>query len=115
MQRQTFVDSLELRRLRLDLVYVYKIMFGLVATDISDYFTLQSANDYSAVIRRGNPYKLLVNHCHINVRKMFFSERIVKVWNSLPPTIVHFNSLSSFKNSLNNVNLCINAFIVLCI
>ena len=65
------IDSLELRRLRLDLVYVYKIMFGLVATDISDYFTLQSANDYSAISRRGNPYKLLVNHCRINVRKFF--------------------------------------------
>jgi len=52
------IDSFELRRLRLDLVYVYKIMFGLVATDISDYFTLQSANDYSAITRHGNPYKL---------------------------------------------------------
>jgi len=40
--------------LRLDLVYIYKIMFGLVATDISDYFTLQSANDYNAITRRGN-------------------------------------------------------------
>jgi len=73
------IDSLELRSLRLHLVYVYKIMFELVATDISDYFTLQSANDYSAITRRGNPYKLLVNHCRINVRKNFFSERIVKV------------------------------------
>ena len=72
------IDSLELRRLRLDLVYVYKIMFGLVDTDKSDYFTLQSANDYSAATRRGNPYKLLVNHCRrpINVRKKFFSERV---------------------------------------
>jgi len=53
------IDSLQLRRLRLDLVYnVHKIMFGLVATDISDYFTLQSANNYSAITSRGNPYKL---------------------------------------------------------
>jgi len=102
------IDSLDLRRLRLDLVYVYKIMFGLVATHISDYFTLQSANDYIAITRRGNPYKLLVNHCRITARKIFSCERIIKVWNSLPPTIVHFNSLSSFKNSLNNVNLCIH-------
>ena len=65
------IDSLELRRLRLDLVYVYKIMFGLVATDILDYFTLQSANYYSAITCRGNPYKLLVNHSRINVRKIF--------------------------------------------
>jgi len=101
------IDSLELRRLRLDLVYVYKIMFGLVAADISDYFTLQSANDYNVITRRENPYKLLVNNCRINVRKNFFCERIIKIWNSLPPYIVHFESLSSFKNSLNNINLCI--------
>jgi len=99
------IDSLELRRLRLDLVYVYKIMFGLVDTDISNYFTLQSANNYSAVTCRGNPYKLLINHCRINVRKKLFSERVIKVWNSLPPSIVNFESLSSFRNSLNNVNL----------
>ena len=30
------IDSFELRCLRLDLVNVYKIMFGLVATDISN-------------------------------------------------------------------------------
>ena len=51
---------------------------------------------------RGNPYKLFVNHCRINVRKHFFSERIIKVWNSLPPSIVSFKS---FRNSLNNVSL----------
>jgi len=73
------IDSLELRHLRLDLVYVYKIMFRLVVTDISDYFTLQYTNDYSATTRRGNPYKLLVNHCRINVRKNFFCERVIKV------------------------------------
>ena len=63
------------------------------------------AYTHAATTRRGNPYKLLVNHCRINVRKNFFSERVIKVWNSLPPSIVSFESLLSFKNSLNNVNL----------
>jgi len=83
------IDSVELRLLRLDLIYVYKIMFGLVATDMSDYFSLQSTNDYNAITRRGNPYKLFVNHCRINVRKNFFCERIIKVWNSLPPKVFY--------------------------
>jgi len=34
-----------------------------------------------------------------------FSERIIRVRNSLPPSIVSFESLSSFRNSLGNVNL----------
>ena len=37
---------------------------------MSDYFTLQSSSGYSATTR-GNPYKLFVNHCRINVRKHF--------------------------------------------
>jgi len=70
---------------------------------MSDYFTLQLSSGYSATTR-GNPYELFVNHCRINVRK-HFSERIIRVWNSLPPSIVSFESLLSFRNSLDNVNL----------
>ena len=92
------------------MLYVYKIVFGLVATDVSDYFSLQSTNDCSVITRRGNQYKLFVNHCRINTRKNFFSERVIKVWNSLPPGIVNFESLSLFRNSLNNVNLRTKCF-----
>jgi len=76
---------------------------------MSDYFTLQSSSGYSRpTTTRGNPYKLFVNHCRINVRKHFFSERIIRVWNSLPPSIVSVESLLSFKNSLGNANLGIH-------
>ena len=37
-----------------------------------------------------------------------FSERIIRVWNSLPPIIVSFESLSTFSKSLGNVNLGIH-------
>ena len=99
--------SLERRRLIADLVLTYRIIFGLIDLDMSDYFTLQSSSGCSATTC-GNPYKLCVNHCRINVRKHFFSERIIKVWNSLPPSIVSFESLSMFSKSLGNVNLCIH-------
>jgi len=44
---------------------------------MSDHFTLQSSSGCSAATR-GYPYKLLVNHCRINVRKHF----LANVWNS---------------------------------
>ena len=37
-----------------------------------------------------------------------FSERIIRVWNSLPPSNVSFESLLSVRNSLGNVNLVIH-------
>ena len=70
---------------------------------IIKYFQLQSTND-DRTITRGNPYKLFVNYCRTNVRKNFFIERVVKVWNSLPPTVVNFSTLSSFRNSLHKIN-----------
>ena len=36
---------------------------------------------------------------------IFFTERIGVIWNSLPPSIVDFRSLSSFKRTINNANV----------
>ena len=51
----------DLRRLIADLVLTYKIIFGLVDLNMSDFFSFQSSNGYSTTTR-GNPYKLFVNH-----------------------------------------------------
>jgi len=64
------LQSLERRRLTADLVLTYRTIFGLIDLNVSDYFTLQSWIGCSATTR-GNPYKLCVNHCRINVRKHF--------------------------------------------
>ena len=64
------LQSLERRRLVADLVLTYRIIFGLVDLNMSDYFSLKSSKGHSATTR-GNPYKLFVNHCRINVRKHF--------------------------------------------
>jgi len=38
------IDSLEIRRLRYDLVFVYKMPFGLVDLKFSDYFILRTSS-----------------------------------------------------------------------
>jgi len=49
-------ESLELRRLRYDLIYTYKVVFGLVSGAASDLFTLTSLIHSSGT--RGLAYKL---------------------------------------------------------
>jgi len=50
---------------------------------------------------RYHVYRIIVS---VNSRSNFFTERIVNLWNTLPPGIVNFNSLSSFKRSIKLVN-----------
>jgi len=39
------------------------------------------------------------------LRKFFFSERVVELWNSLPPSVVQAETVDTFKNRLDNTGL----------
>jgi len=93
--------SLEKRRIVHDLVLTYKFIFRLVDVQTSNFFTLR--ND--VVPTRGNPYKVLINVSRMNVRRHFFTERIALIWNSLPPSVVDFRTLLSFKRTITNVHM----------
>jgi len=94
------IDSLEIRRLRYDLVFVYKILFGLVDLNFSDYFTLRTSS-----ITRGHGYKLFLDYSRLNIRKHFYSERVVPVWNNLESNVINFSNIKCFKSSLLRCNL----------
>ena len=102
------VDSLELRRLRFDLIYVYKILFGMIETDVSALFVVNNAD----TVTRGHNFKLFVQQSRIDVRKYFFSNRVVQCWNSLPATPNDFSSLGCFRRMLQRADL--NKFKVSC-
>ena len=97
---QLKIPSLELRRLHIDLIMCYKIVFGLVDVKFDDFFQLSTV-----VTTRGHPFKLFKEHSDVNARKSFFSQRIINVWNSLPSDIVDFGSLRKFKRTIKLVDL----------
>ena len=94
------VDSLELRRLRFDLIFVYKILFGMIETDVSALFVVN--ND---TVTRGHNLKLFVQQSRIDLRKYFFSNRVIQSWNSLPATPNDFASLGCFRRMLQRTDL----------
>jgi len=53
---------------------------------------------------RGQAYKLYPHNSGIDVRKSFFSERVIAPWNNLPATSEHFSSLSSFKYLIHSTD-----------
>jgi len=94
------IPSLALRRLQLDLIFCYKIVFGRICTNFDDFSTFSPSPQ-----TRGRPYKLYKSRCThaVPVRRNFFVERVVDVWNYIPPT-VNFASLPTFKSSLKSVD-----------
>ena len=87
--------SLEMRRLRADLIQVYKILHGI--DDIPTETLFQKSESTQT---RGHNLKLYKKHSRLDVRKFFFSQRIISEWNALPSEIVNSGSVNEFKNRI---------------
>ena len=83
-------DSLELRRLKSDLVTMYKVVHGF--DDITGIFEF-CVNSCT----RGGELNILKPHSNNNVRAHSFACRHLNCWNELPETTRNAESLSSFK------------------
>jgi len=61
----------------------------------TDLFTMTSTG------LRGHKYKLYKPQAHLDIRKNFFSVRVIDEWNHLPETLLRCSTLSIFKKRLD--------------
>ena len=99
------LDRLELRRIRADLIFCYKIIRGLVLLPADRFFTF-SCNS----VTRGHSFKLFLPDSRVNCRQHFFAVRVLRIWNSLPEEVVSSDHLSLFIRRLQGVEL--NQFLI---
>ena len=94
------LDSLEYRRKRFDMVQVYKILNGFDKVDSSTWFTTYGLNP-TRNTRQSNYRNNLIQTSipKTDIRKHFFSQRVIQDWNSIPESIKDSRSIKSFKNS----------------
>ena len=89
----TGLTTLEDRRTRGDMIEVFKMLKGISKVDSSRWFRLAENSR-----TRGHSFKLVKCRSRLDVRKNFFSQRVVNTWNSLPAVVVEADSVNSFKN-----------------
>ena len=75
---------LEDRRLRGDLIQVFKILKGFDKVNYQNLFELDQDTS-----RRGHTLKLVKPWTRLDIRNHFFSYRIINSWNKLPGEVVN--------------------------
>ena len=96
------LPTLAYRRLRGDMIEVYKLTQGKYDPDVSDLLCKQEDVVPEAAGRtRGHSQKLYKRKHRLEVRKHNFTFRVVDPWNSLPESVVSAPSLASFERRLD--------------
>ena len=90
--------TLEERRNRADVIELFKIYKGFSAIRFEEIFTKCKTER-----TRGHTAKLIKNRCNTDLRKFFFSERVVDRWNSMDQQCIEAKSINAFKNNLTRI------------
>ena len=53
------------------------------------------------VLDSGHGLKLYKPQVHLDIRKIFFTVRVIDEWNRLPESLLHCGTLSTFKKRLD--------------
>ena len=93
------ITTLEERRLKLDLCFLFKVIKGKINVNFENYF------EYKSNITRGHSLSLRERQSNSDLKRFSFAQRIVKVWNFLPETVINAPSVASFKKQLDKVEL----------
>ena len=97
------LTTLETRRVRADLIEVYKILNELENVEEGMFFERYNKETVcrSKYQTRGNDKKLFKKRFRLDVARYSFGHRVIQTWNSLPNEVVNGSSVNIFKGKLD--------------
>ena len=75
--------------------FSYQQRYDIDIVDKKKLFHIKESNT------RGHRLKIFKAQRRTNIKKYSFSQRVVNVWNSLPPNVINAQNVNSFKHELD--------------
>ena len=94
--------SMKQRRLQFDMLQTFKIVHVIDKVDHSSWFEFIENRGDRVTRLSGDPLNLKLKRANTEIRRNFFSHRVVNAWNQIPTTIKNARTTSSFKSQFNN-------------
>ena len=98
--RELKMLPLATRRIQLDLTQTFKIIKGHDAVDPSTWFSLVGEQSGRVTRATSHPLNIIRGAFNTEVRKNFFSNRVIDNWNALPADLKDSVTVNNFKSNL---------------
>ena len=86
------------RRRRGDLIIMFKLMKGLMNIDVSTFFEVKPETS-----TRGHNLKVQLKRCNSDVKRNFFTHRVILPWNNLPIKLINCKTVNEFKTGYDKL------------
>ena len=99
------LDTLECRRLKVNLTLYYKIMHNLTPWPIERYFNISVHSRHTRLTAFVGDFHISARFCRTVAYQNNCFHRCVSCWNHLPSTVTSATSSKQFRNALAHVDL----------
>ena len=97
------LDTLEVRRIKQDLVQTFKILKGIDRVEWEEVFTKSQDIAIRTTRTTTDPMNLVVPRARLDIRKNSFFVRAPMLWNLLPKEAKNAKTIATFNNAISNV------------
>ena len=100
--REVGMQTLSDRRIRGDMIQVWKVLNKYDMVDENKWFRRVDTDRAAATRLSSCPLNLQLDSFNLDIRKFFFSQRVVQKWNDLPTCVKSAETLNGFKNEYDS-------------
>ena len=92
------LESLEKRRIYIDMLQTFKIIHGFDDVKSDTWFNTVGSGEHRLTRLTADPLNLMPSRFRLELRASFFSQRVVNLWNSLPGEVKNARNPKMFKS-----------------